>query len=106
MSLRMTRPSCLTLGLILMLSTSLAAAAPAPTKGTLAARPVDYQVLDFMADWQGDDGQWADPMTFARIDPAKVKAEATKRHSKSMAAPGASGTGAPVAGTGLSHDAR
>jgi len=101
----MARPARLTLGCILLLSSSLAAL-PALAKDTPAASTTDSQILDYMADWQGADGQWTDPMTFARIDPAKVKAEAAKRHGKPAATPSAASTGAPAAGTGMNHDVR
>ena len=55
------------------------------------------QLIDFMADWQGDDGQWTDPMTFARIDPAKVQADDARRHGKPLPAPASKA--APAAGT-------
>jgi hypothetical protein len=57
-----------------------------------------------MADWQGDDGQWVDPMTFARIDPAKVKADAARRRSKPT--PAAVSKPAPAAGTTEARDVR
>jgi len=104
MSPPMARPACLTLGLTLLLSSSLAAAAPTLAKGTPAARTVDSQILDFMADWQGDDGQWTDPMTFARIDPAKVKADEARRHGKLL--PPAVSKAAPAAGTNAARDVR
>lgn len=66
--------------------------------------PGDAKVLDFMADWQGDDGQWTDPMTFARIDPAKVKADAARHHGKTM--PTAASRAAPAAGTTEARDVR
>ena len=62
----------------------------------------DAQILDFMADWQGDDGQWTDPMTFARIDPAKVKTESAKRNGKPVPPPVAA-TGVPPAATSMDH---
>ncbi len=46
------------------------AASPAPAQKAA----VDPELLEFLADWQGADGSWVDPMTFARIDPTKVKA--------------------------------
>ncbi len=58
--------------------------------------PADPMVLDFMADWQGSDGQWVDPMTFARIDPAKVRADDAKRHGKTPI-PAPVSDGAPAA---------
>lgn len=70
-------------GLLLLLAfPALGLAQPALAKNTA---PADDKVLDFIADWQGDDGQWVDPMTFARIDPAKVKAEDDRRHGRPQA---------------------
>ena len=54
------------------------------------------ELLEFMADWQGDDGRWTDPMTFARIDPLKVQADDARRHGKPLPAPSKP---APAAGT-------
>lgn len=54
-------------------------------------------LLEFMADWQGDDGQWTDPLTFAQIDPAKVQADDARRHGKPLPAPASKP--APAAGT-------
>lgn len=71
-----------------------AAAKPAP-----AALAADPALIEFLADWQGKDGQWVDPLTFADIDPAKVKADAAKRQDKSPAPAGHSGA-APAAGEG------
>lgn len=80
---------------------------PAWSKDSAPAKPAsEAQILDFMADWQGDDGQWTDPMTFARIDPAKVKAEDAKRHGKPAATPPAGSSTAPAAGTSEDHAAR
>lgn len=53
-------------------------------------------LLEFMADWQGDDGQWTDPLTFAQIDPAKVKADDARRRQP---LPAAASKAAPAAGT-------
>lgn len=53
----------------------------------------DPELLEFLADWQGADGRWVDPMTFARIDPAKVAADEARRHGKTPVP--AAGTGAP-----------
>jgi len=33
---------------------------------------VDPELLEFLGSWQGSDGAWVDPMTFARIDPGKL----------------------------------
>ena len=63
----------------------------ADTPKTPVASP-DPELVEFLADWQGADGRWVDPMTFARIDPAKVADEA-RRHGK---------TPVPAAGTGAS----
>lgn len=53
----------------------------------------DPELLEFLADWQGADGRWVDPMTFARIDPAKVAADEARHHGKTPVP--AAGTGAP-----------
>ena len=99
-----SRPFRLAAGLLLL--PLCLVSVPALAANSAAATPTtDAQILDFMADWQGDDGQWTDPMTFARIDPAKVKAEAAKRHGK-PATPPSSGTEAPPAGTSMDHTAR
>lgn len=92
MSLRLVRHS---LWLLLPLAL-LAGSAQAADKKPTTPIPAD-QLLDFMADWQGDDGQWTDPMTFARIDPAKVKADEARRHGKPL--PPAVSKAAPAAGT-------
>lgn len=74
----------------------LVGAAQAANKKPAVPAPAD-QLLDFMADWQGDDGQWTDPLTFAQIDPAKVKADDARRHGKPL--PAAASKPAPAAGT-------
>jgi hypothetical protein len=92
MSLRLVRKSlCLLLPLALV-----AGAAQAADKKPAIPTPAG-QLMDFMADWQGDDGQWTDPLTFARIDPAKLKADDTRRHGKPLPAPASSPV--PAAGT-------
>ncbi len=58
----------------LALLPALLAVAPTLLADTAPKPPApDSDLLEFMADWQGNDGQWVDPMTFARIDPAKVE---------------------------------
>lgn len=81
----------------LILPLALVAGAPqaAPKKAVLS--PPAGQLMDFMADWQGDDGQWTDPLTFTRIDPAKVNADDARRHGKALPAPASKP--APAAGT-------
>jgi hypothetical protein len=44
-------------------------AASTPVKPQAAVSP---ELLEFLADWQGSDGNWVDPMTFTHIDPAKL----------------------------------
>lgn len=66
---------------------------PATTRAPAASAPTDADALEFLADWQGDDGQWVDPMTFTRIDPAKVAAADSRRRDKAPATP------PPAAGT-------
>lgn len=69
------------LGVVLLLaSLPLWAAAPAAP-----AQLPDDQLLEFLADWQGPDGNWLDPMTFASVDPAKVAAAKTKTPQKAPA---------------------
>lgn len=67
----MGRLPLLTLAVLL-----LSGAAAAATTSTPPAKKgaVDPDLLEFLADWQGADGSWVDPMTFTRIDPAKVRA--------------------------------
>ena len=74
-----------------------AAAKPAPAPA--AASAADPALIEFLADWQGKDGQWVDPLGFADVDPAKAKADAAKRHGKSPAPAGHSGA-APAAAEG------
>ncbi len=76
-----------------------AADKPAPVHAPAAAKTADAALIEFLADWQGKDGQWVDPLTFADIDPAKVKADAARRHGKSPAPAGHSGA-PPAAGEG------
>ena len=92
MSRRAARHSlCLLLPLALV-----AGAAQAAHKKPALPTPA-APLLEFMADWQGDDGQWTDPLTFAQIDPAKVKADDSRRHGKPL--PSAASKPAPAAGT-------
>lgn len=44
----------------------------------------DPALLEFLGSWQASDGQWVDPMTFARIDPAKLAAEHARREGKPL----------------------
>jgi len=37
-----------------------------------AAHRPDPALLEFLGTWESSDGQWVDPMTFARINPGKV----------------------------------
>jgi hypothetical protein len=98
MSLAKSRGSRLGLGLFLpFLIAALPVRADIPAAVSAVPAPSDAKVLDFMADWQGDDGQWTDPMTFARIDPAKVQADEARHHGKPT--PAAASKPAPAAGT-------
>jgi hypothetical protein len=81
----------------LLLPLALSAGMAQGAQKTPVTPPPSDQLLEFMADWQGDDGQWTDPMTFARIDPAKIKAEDSKRHGTPLPAPVSKP--APAAGT-------
>ena len=52
-------------------------AAPLPPKA-------DPALLEFLGSWQGSDGKWVDPMTFARIDPARLVAEHARHTGKPL----------------------
>ena len=54
--------------------------APAPPKA-------DPELLEFLGSWQGSDGKWVDPMTFARIDPGKLAADKARHASKTPPPP-------------------
>lgn len=71
--------------------------ADTPKTPTPVAGP-DPELVEFLADWQGADGRWVDPMTFARIDPAKVAANEARRRGK-IPVP-AVGTGTPGSDSG------
>jgi len=45
---------------------------------------VDPSLLEFLGSWQGSDGVWVDPMTFARIDPGKLAEEEARRDGKPL----------------------
>lgn len=47
---------------------------------------VDPELLEFLGSWQGSDGMWVDPMTFARIDPGKLADDKTRPEGKPMPA--------------------
>ena len=86
-------------GLYMFLPLALVAgsAQAADKQPTSPAPAAAGQLLEFMADWQGDDGQWTDPLTFAQIDPARLKAEEVRRRAKPL--PSAASKTAPAAGT-------
>jgi hypothetical protein len=81
-----------------LLALPLFLASGAPYAAVPAAQPgaVDPELLEFLADWQGADGNWVDPMTFARIDPAKIKTDDSRHSPSSVPAPGAA-SAAPAA---------
>lgn len=80
---------CLLLGLpaLLLCAGPLFAAVPSHPAKAAAMNP---ELLEFLADWQGPDGNWVDPMTFVHIDPAKLS-----KPGKPAAAP-APGTASPA----------
>jgi hypothetical protein len=45
---------------------------------------VDPALLEFIGAWQASDGEWVDPMTFARIDPGKLTEEKARREGKTI----------------------
>lgn len=62
-------------GLLLAALLVLPAWADNPAPKTPAPPPqADPELIEFIGSWQGANGQWVDPMTFASIDPAKLKA--------------------------------
>lgn len=101
----MSRPAVRTsLVLILTLAAGPAFADAKPVAPAADAKP-DAAVIDFLADWQDDSGQWLDPMMFARIDPAKIKAEDDKRRGKTPL-PAPVSRPAPAAASGAVKAAR
>jgi hypothetical protein len=91
-------------GLVLLFALTIGPAFAADKPAAPAASP-DQGVVDFLADWQDDSGQWVDPMMFARIDPAKIKAEDDKRRGKTPL-PAPVSRPAPAAASGAVKAAR
>jgi len=71
---------------------------PAPSSATTPS-VADPELVEFLADWQGNDGQWVDPMTFDRIDPAKLGSHDSRRRGKAPVVPPAAGTGSQPTGS-------
>lgn len=46
---------------------------------------VDPELLEYLGSWEGSDGAWIDPMTFARIDPSKLTQDKTRQEGKAPA---------------------
>lgn len=59
---------------LLLAGAAVFAAPPAAVPAAATAVP-DEKTLEFLADWQGADGQFVDPMTFATVNPAKTPAK-------------------------------
>ncbi len=78
---------------LLALLIPLSCAAGTATAPAAKQAAVDPELLEFLADWQAPDGSWVDPMTFARIDPAKLA-----KPSKPASAPPPAATRAPTPG--------
>lgn len=74
---------------LLALPLFLAAGTPYAAAPAVQPSAVDPELLEFLADWQGADGNWVDPMTFARIDPTKIKVDDGRHTPSSVPAPGA-----------------
>ncbi|MGB9428555.1 MAG: hypothetical protein WCC11_01545 [Gammaproteobacteria bacterium] len=53
-------------------------------KSVVPPPKADPALLEFLGSWQGADGKWVDPMTFARIDPDKLAAEHARREGKPL----------------------
>ncbi|MGE5625321.1 MAG: hypothetical protein ACM3ZT_07220 [Bacillota bacterium] len=87
MSLPRPPSLALLLALAAVTPSSWADTPAAPPPATVASPAVtDPDILEFLADWQGDDGQWVDPMTFERLDPVKPSRD-PRRHAKTPAIP-------------------
>ncbi|MGH8306655.1 MAG: hypothetical protein ACRER0_00125 [Gammaproteobacteria bacterium] len=67
----------------LLFTVSVFAADPQPV--TSPPQKVDPALLEFLGSWQTNDGQWVDPMTFARVDPDKLAKE--KAHPENKTSP-------------------
>ena len=65
------------------------AAAFAGTAKTAVPPPpkADPALLEFLGSWQSSDGKWVDPMTFARVDPARQAAEHARHTGKPLTPP-------------------
>lgn len=74
--------------LFLLLPALVLAAAPvfaapnAAAKHPVSARKPDAALLEFLGAWEAKDGRWVDPMTFARINPAKAVLDQARRQGK------------------------
>ncbi|MGA9852940.1 MAG: hypothetical protein WBR15_08430 [Gammaproteobacteria bacterium] len=55
-----------------------------PKPATPPPPKADPALLEFLGSWQGADGKWVDPMTFASIDPDKLAAENARREGKPL----------------------
>ncbi|MGH8377417.1 MAG: hypothetical protein ACRER7_00525 [Gammaproteobacteria bacterium] len=64
----------------LLFTVSAFAADPQPV--TPPSQKVDPALLEFLGSWQASDGQWVDPMTFARVDPNKLATEKARPEDK------------------------
>lgn len=88
-----------------LLAGAAAFAGPAKTAAPAAPPPkADPALLEFLGSWQGSDGKWVDPMTFARIDPARLVAEHARRTGKPLTPPKGANPGNTPPGGDESRD--
>jgi hypothetical protein len=71
--------------LIIVLLVSNPGLAAEQKKPVKPSKP-DPALLEFLGSWQGSDGSWVDPMTFARIDPGKLAADKNHHEGKPLPA--------------------
>lgn len=74
--------------LALMILPLLVASKPLPLPHPNTFQRPDPVLLEFLGTWESQDGNWVDPMTFARIDPGKLKQDKARNDSKSPGSPG------------------
>ncbi|MGH8283265.1 MAG: hypothetical protein ACRESE_05410 [Gammaproteobacteria bacterium] len=71
------------LAIALLFTASAYTANPKPVSPP--PQKVDPELLEFLGSWQASDGQWVDPLTFARVDPNKLTED--KAHPENKTSP-------------------
>jgi hypothetical protein len=86
----------------LMLATvpALAVNKSPPKKHPVVAQKPDPALLEFLGTWESPDGNWVDPMTFARIDPDKTRQDKAKQEGK-LSPPGSKPADKTGGGSGV-----